>query len=260
MSPVVAGPVGSGEASKLLFDDEEEVELDNVMLSCLTTELSDCELLQACIDDDDELLQAFVDEFLESDLPPVPGNDLDNDDDSTEAGCKKFDRDAVIGNKWLSCHKKLFTHCCWKVVKTKKWKKSGCMPGKGKDPDFDSFMQAIGCPKWKNASDAWLICRRCLGAVLPSAIFSDKDKMLDEHNKQMSNRGESIDLTILDARSCKNWMGCTKKQHDHLEACCWSAPFIKSADSMIGKLNEELTSALCGINAMNPNERVNHFA
>ena len=142
----------------------------------------------ACELDDDKLIQAFVDDYVHC-VAPLPeeceDEDQDGGDDATVV--EKFDRAAVIGSK-LSRRKKLFACYRWKVIETKTWKKNGRMPGKGKDLDFDNFTQAIGCPKRKNASDAWLLYRKSLGVVLASKIFADKSKLVDEYNKQTSNK------------------------------------------------------------------------
>lgn len=246
MPPFVEGPAGSEEEGEAYLFDEEEVANDDILLDCIACDLSD-----------EDLIQAFVDEHLEFGIAPIPDDENEDDEEVTEAE-ETFDRAAVVGSK-LSRRKKLFAYYRWRVVETKTWKKNRRMPGKGKDLDFDNFLLEIGVRKRKNASKAWLIYRKSLGVVLASTIFSDRDKILDEYNKQTSNKEELIDSAISKTRSFTNWEGYSEEQYVRLEACSRTSQFLEAARGMIDELNEQLASALCGVNATNLDERVNSF-
>jgi hypothetical protein len=248
MAPFLDVHADCKEIEELLFD-EKEVDNDDVLIDSIAGDLSD-----------EELIQAFVDEHLEFDVPPIPDDDDDDDElgDDDSAELEKFDRAAVIGSK-LSGRKKLFSYFRWRVVETKTWDKNRIMPGKGKDLDFDNFLLQIDMQKRKNAATAWLLYRKSLGVVIASTIFSDKEKILDEYHKQTGNREDLVDAAISKTRSFTGWKGYSEEQYVRLEACSRSSQFFEAACDMVRELNEQLADALCGVNATNVDERVNKF-
>jgi len=91
MPPALTAPE-SIKAHELLFDDME-IDDDTILLECLRREF----------EDDDELIDAFVNDYLEFDLPQIDEEDMegkdDDDPDIAREQEEKFDREAIIAKQ-----------------------------------------------------------------------------------------------------------------------------------------------------------------